>query len=759
MNSLRTRILHLAILSVAGLIFALDVPAQVRTLRIVCYNLQADTDGIVSPACGLIEPYEGSGGTFGTNCGGSVSSGGVLEGIGEEVVNGDPAQPIDILALEETTSNPATVQPIVDGLNSFYSFYNYLYSTPAGYAMSPYQATQSGGNTSGNGPNALVYNTNTVQLLASVGFATPTGGVPNGNGMYRQCVRYEFSPAGVTPNTNNEFYVYVSHYKASSGSTDDADRLGEATLIRNDEANNLPANASVLYVGDYNPDDNSGEPGYQAILAYKAPNGIAQGQGVDPLNTNASTGINWSSSTSNPQILFMLSEESYELRYRDDLQIMTSNVYYQVASGLRYKPGTYHSFGNNATTTWGNSVNLGGNTALNDLDPVKTNATGLNVSALLKDLTGATDHLPVVADYTISLPVPMLSASSSLNFGITNLGASVANNLTISNVGSVILILSNVVVSGANAGDFTAGGLSLPATIAAGQSTSFTVCFSPLGGGSRSASLQISDNDPNDSPFNIALSGTGNAGPVILGSFTNLTLSAVNNCSAPMIDVTGSSYVQVSDVLGNATLNITQTPPIDTPLAAGTTNQVVIALSDAGGNTTYSTNWIFAADVAAPVIVISPASLTNDAGTPASFEVGASACTPLSYQWYFGTNVLADQTNSTLNLASVGPANVGSYEVAVSSEGGSTNTVPAALSVIYHPPVLSVGQMLSGAGGFQLTFAGPVGQTYNILSSESLTLPESQWMPINRGTFGGTNVIFTDPSATNPAEFYLIESP
>src|SRR5208282_2705762 len=109
---------------------------------------------------------------------------------------------------------------------------------------------QSGGNTSGNGPNALVYNTNTLQLLASVGIATPTG---SGNGMYRQCVRYEFAPVGVTPSTNNEFYVYVSHYKASTGSANAADRLGEATLIRNDEAANLPANSSVLYVGDYNP--------------------------------------------------------------------------------------------------------------------------------------------------------------------------------------------------------------------------------------------------------------------------------------------------------------------------------------------------------------------------------------------------------------------------------------------------------------------------------------------------------------------------
>jgi len=43
-------------------------------------------------------------------------------------------------------------------------------------------------------------------------------------------------------------------------------RNGEAKIIRNDEANNLPVNARVLYVGDYNV-TSSGEAGYQTILS------------------------------------------------------------------------------------------------------------------------------------------------------------------------------------------------------------------------------------------------------------------------------------------------------------------------------------------------------------------------------------------------------------------------------------------------------------------------------------------------------------
>ena len=134
--------------------------AQTRTLRIVTYNIEDDINGATTPLPGLIAPPNN------TN---NVQAGGVLEGVGEEIVGNDPAQPLDILALEETTSNPLTIAPIVSGLNSFYGV--------AGmYSNSTYQATESGGDVAdGNGPNAIVYNTKTVQLLASVP-VDPSGG-------------------------------------------------------------------------------------------------------------------------------------------------------------------------------------------------------------------------------------------------------------------------------------------------------------------------------------------------------------------------------------------------------------------------------------------------------------------------------------------------------------------------------------------------------------------------------------------------------
>src|ERR1017187_3852052 len=373
--------------------------AQTMTIRVVAYNIAADINGITAPLPGLITP---------SGVGGTVTNGGVLEGIGEEILGSDPAQPLDILALEETTSNPITVQPIVDGLNAFYSASNQ--SASNSNAMSAYQATESNGFlASGNGPNAVVYNTKTVQLLASVP-VDPTCGtncLGAASGEYREVMRYELAPAGVTPTAANEFYVYVSHYKSGVGVTNEAKRAGEAVIIRNDEANNLPADARVLYVGDFNI-TSSGEASYQTILSSNAPNGVLQGQGFDPLNLSNNTNINWGVSTIDPAILAAETESATDLRFRDDLQVMTSNILFGVAGGLAYVPGTYHAFGNNGTTPYFGSVNSGSNTALNN--DLETNAS-ISAAQLYQDLSTASDHLPIVADYTILVPVAAPVAS------------------------------------------------------------------------------------------------------------------------------------------------------------------------------------------------------------------------------------------------------------------------------------------------------------------------------------------------------------
>jgi hypothetical protein len=96
------------------------------------------------------------------------------------------------------------------------------------------------------------------------------------------------------------------------------------------------------------------------------------------------------------------------------------------------------------------------------------------------------------------------------------------------------------------------------------------------------------------------------------------------------------------------------------------------------------------------------------------------------------------------------------------------NTTSSALSqfttgtptVIYQAPNVVGGQMMRGAGGFQLSFSGPAGQTYQVLASDDVSAPRSAWTVVGSGTFGNTNVLFNDTEGSNhPNRFYIITSP
>jgi len=55
------------------------------------------------------------------------------------------------------------------------------------------------------------------------------------------------------------------------------------------------------------------------------------------MNPPGTTGIDWSVSS----LMNLKTESALNLRYRDDLQIMTTNVYYSATGGLALVPGTF----------------------------------------------------------------------------------------------------------------------------------------------------------------------------------------------------------------------------------------------------------------------------------------------------------------------------------------------------------------------------------------------------------------------------------
>jgi hypothetical protein len=74
------------------------------------------------------------------------------------------------------------------------------------------------------------------------------------------------------------------------------------------------------------------------------------------------------------------------------------------------------------------------------------------------------------------------------------------------------------------------------------------------------------------------------------------------------------------------------------------------------------------------------------------------------------------------------------------------------------PPVLSGFGPLTGSS-FPLTFSGPNGQTYAVLTSTNVALPMASWTVLDSGTFGASPVTFTDTSVTNAQQFYRVKSP
>ncbi len=102
------------------------------------------------------------------------------------------------------------------------------------------------------------------------------------------------------------------------------------------------------------------------------------------------------------------------------------------------------------------------------------------------------------------------SVGDDTDFGSVNAGANTVRTFTISNAaGTGVLNVSSIVVSGANAGDFVIGGITLPASVAAGATTTFTATFTPSAGGVRNATVTVNNDDADEGTYSFAIRGTG----------------------------------------------------------------------------------------------------------------------------------------------------------------------------------------------------------------------------------------------------------
>ncbi len=108
-----------------------------------------------------------------------------------------------------------------------------------------------------------------------------------------------------------------------------------------------------------------------------------------------------------------------------------------------------------------------------------------------------------------------LSGTTS-NWTQGTVASGVTKTFTVTNSGTQTLGLTGVAVAGGNPGDFIVDTAGMSLTVAPGGSTTFRVVFVPTAVGLRTTTLTISNNDPDEGAYTLALSGIGNSAPTDL---------------------------------------------------------------------------------------------------------------------------------------------------------------------------------------------------------------------------------------------------
>ena len=110
-----------------------------------------------------------------------------------------------------------------------------------------------------------------------------------------------------------------------------------------------------------------------------------------------------------------------------------------------------------------------------------------------------------------------------------------------------------------------------------------------------------------------------------------------------------------------------------------------------------------------PAIIVQPLSQTIIVGVTANLGVTATGDQPLSYQWRFNGNSIANATNSVLSLPAIQANQTGDYTVVVSNPYGTVTSAIATLSVKTPPFAATQPQSLSILQGSNATFTVTAG--------------------------------------------------
>jgi FG-GAP-like repeat/Abnormal spindle-like microcephaly-assoc'd, ASPM-SPD-2-Hydin len=313
-------------------------------------------------------------------------------------------------------------------------------------------------------------------------------------------------------------------------------------------------------------------------------------------------------------------------------------------------------------------------------------------------LTDSTHASPQVIPLTGSgVNGPFLQLSPTHAYlGSANVGSTNGpQTITLSNSGNVALTITNIAVTGANAGDF-AQSKTCGNSLAVGTSCNVNVTFTPTAGGARTAALTITDNAP-DSPQAVNLNGAGSTsqGALVLSpTFLTFATQSVGTASAAQtVTLTNSGGAPTSISQISATGDFKETNTCGATLGASTSCQISVTFAPTTGGSRAGTLTVVSAN--------SPSVALSGTGVDFSLAAGSSGSG--------GSATVTAGATATYSMSLTGGAGF-SGTVALTCSGAPTNSTcsisPSSVTVSGITPVPATVSVMTTAR----SFVGPLGK-------------------------------------------------
>lgn len=490
------------------------------------------------------------------------------------------------------------------------------------------------------------------------------------------------------------------------------------------------------------------------------------------------------------------------------LQDIANNNYYLWASGGSSGSNNYlNNRVDSATWSIGFSGNAAVITAVNPIasrnivryNPNSGNglfscyASGQSAVYLYKLVSGPEINLQGNGNNILS-GATTTSLTNNTDFGDQNISSgSVVKTFTIQNTGGAALNLTGtplVLISGANASDFTVTQIPSTPVAATSGTTTFQITFDPTTVGVKNATVSIANNDSDENPYTFVIQGTGitptpkmvvkGSGVTIVSGDSTPSVTDGTNFGSTAINTTVTKTFTIENT-GTATLVLPSNPILLMVGNVGFTHTEPLSLNIApSGSTTFTVSFNSAtAGLKQDHVMI--ASNDNNVSSTYEFAISATAtdfpanpggtisgttpaCTsttltytgviPSGETYYWQTSATGTSTanNATSSLAVLagGTYFVRAFRGGTWSAGASTGyaiVINSSVAVTTNP--INASRVIPATANFSVTATGTALSYQWQVSSDG----GNSWASVSNGS-GGTTATYTTPATEDAMNGY-----